>query len=287
MTRVVGRLGLLQLFIHHRDWLAPLDMVNGISGLASIPRRHHDGEVIIVNFAGFLDVGVEHMEALTKDGVHDMKASQPSYKKIRNDLKTRTLDSMFPVLQSSSKSQSLQPNVESGKKEKAPAISETATAAMFVIIKHLVPWDQVEQGYNVELIHHSSNMLLLRLDLYAEFDRLDICLEEIEVRRGERLLAWDYKEGLAYPKLDQRISFADCKHGVPAPRKEMLRLHTACATVAHLSGADERWVKEYRDPGDDDHLEGLPEYGVAAEAVGTRHAHGPETLDEMLRMAYY
>ncbi|EJT96510.1 DNA mismatch repair protein MutL [Dacryopinax primogenitus] len=53
------------------------------------------------------------------------KPSQPSYKKIRNDLKTRTLDSMFPVLQSSSESQSSQPNMEIEKKEKAPAISES------------------------------------------------------------------------------------------------------------------------------------------------------------------
>ncbi|EJU03397.1 hypothetical protein DACRYDRAFT_106555 [Dacryopinax primogenitus] len=52
------------------------------------------------------------------------KPSQPSYKKVRNDLETRTLDSMFPVLQSSSESQRAQPNMEIEKKEKAPAVSE-------------------------------------------------------------------------------------------------------------------------------------------------------------------
>ncbi|KZT53752.1 DNA mismatch repair protein MutL [Calocera cornea HHB12733] len=53
------------------------------------------------------------------------KPSQPSYKKVRNDLKMRTLDSMFPVIQGTSQAQGTQPLVEPGKKEKIPTITES------------------------------------------------------------------------------------------------------------------------------------------------------------------
>ncbi|KZO89442.1 hypothetical protein CALVIDRAFT_569915, partial [Calocera viscosa TUFC12733] len=53
------------------------------------------------------------------------KPTQLSYKKVRNDLKTRTLDSMFPVMQGTSQVQATQPLGEPGKKDKAPTITES------------------------------------------------------------------------------------------------------------------------------------------------------------------
>ncbi|KDQ52299.1 hypothetical protein JAAARDRAFT_198467 [Jaapia argillacea MUCL 33604] len=91
---------------------------------------------------------------------------------------------------------------------------------------------------NEEGIHRLPNVMTMSHDAHCYFDGLELWLEEIDTNRYlVRVTDPDYLVGLGINANNPQIQLTTTDVDLPLPDPHLLRLHAACAKVAHLSGA--------------------------------------------------
>ncbi|THH07530.1 hypothetical protein EW146_g9291 [Bondarzewia mesenterica] len=110
-------------------------------------------------------------------------------------------------------------------------------------------------------IHRLENVMTLSLNLHEMFGNLEIWFEETPTAHRYRIRGID---PMLVEGLPEFVEFTSTDPALPLPEPRYLRLHAACAKVAHLSGAGEYIDTVFRDI---EEMPVLANNGASADAL--------------------
>ncbi|KDQ51059.1 hypothetical protein JAAARDRAFT_541675 [Jaapia argillacea MUCL 33604] len=150
-------------------------------------------------------------------------------------------------------------------------------ASAWTVLERFGKVDVEDDQLNGEGIHRLPNTMTMCLDPRAWFDGLQLWLEQIGSTNRYRVCAiWPLiLTSLGIDPSNPEIQLTTTDPDLPLPDPRLLRLHAACAKVAHLSGAG-RIV--------DETLRDIEELNVLAHDGGSAHVLTAALLNSLSRM---
>ncbi|KDQ51058.1 hypothetical protein JAAARDRAFT_140994 [Jaapia argillacea MUCL 33604] len=151
-------------------------------------------------------------------------------------------------------------------------------ASAWAVLDRFGKVDVEDDQLNGEGIHRLTNVMTMCLDAQASFDGLQLWLEQIGNTNRYRVCVTesDLFQYLGLNPSNPEIELTTTDPDLPLPDPRILRLHAACAKVAHLSGAGEIVDETLRD---------IEELKVLAYDGGSAHVLTAALLKSHMQIA--
>ncbi|KAF9458911.1 hypothetical protein BDZ94DRAFT_1269415 [Collybia nuda] len=108
-------------------------------------------------------------------------------------------------------------------------------------------YGSVLQELNGSGVHHLENILTLLSEVRDRFDGLELWFEGTSAKHQYNIEAVDPEEVFEFSRLPRQVKIETKHQNLALPSPTYLKLHAACAKVAHLSGAGEYIEKLQQD----------------------------------------
>ncbi|KAG8919217.1 hypothetical protein FRC01_001407 [Tulasnella sp. 417] len=114
------------------------------------------------------------------------------------------------------------------------------SATAWAVVERFGLVDVLAESLNGPDIHRVENVLTMSLNAHELFDRLQLWFEATDVPNTYNLCSNDEANfGFLYPLKSRQVTLTSTDQMIPVPNSHYLKIHAACAKVAHLSGAAE------------------------------------------------
>ncbi|KIO15597.1 hypothetical protein M407DRAFT_237050 [Tulasnella calospora MUT 4182] len=114
------------------------------------------------------------------------------------------------------------------------------SATAWAVVQRFGKVSVITESLNGPDIHRVENVLTMCLSAHELFDKLELWFEATNVPNTYNMCSND--EGnfeLVNPPVLRQVTLSSTSDLIPLPNSHYLRIHAACAKVAHLSGAAE------------------------------------------------
>ncbi|KAG8938888.1 hypothetical protein FRC04_007344 [Tulasnella sp. 424] len=121
-----------------------------------------------------------------------------------------------------------------------PGRKANYSATAWAVVQRFGQVNVITESLNGPNIHRVENALTMCQIVRELFDRLELWFEATDVPNTYRMCSNNpatFK--LALPPIPPKVTLRSTNSSIALPRSDYLRIHAACAKIAHLSGAAE------------------------------------------------
>ncbi|KAG8964631.1 hypothetical protein FRC05_003744 [Tulasnella sp. 425] len=123
-----------------------------------------------------------------------------------------------------------------------PGRKANYSATAWAVVERFGQVNVITESLNGPDIHRVENVLTMCFSAHDLFDNLELWFEATGDPNTYKICSNDPRNfDLVLPPIPPQVTLQSTNPSIPLPNSHFLRIHAACARIAHLSGAAEYW----------------------------------------------
>lgn len=123
-----------------------------------------------------------------------------------------------------------------------PGRKANYSATAWAVVERFGQVNVITESLNGPDIHRVENVLTMCFSAHDLFDKLELWFEATDAPNTYKMRSNNPRFlEICYPPIPPQVTLQSTDPLIPLPNSHFLRIHAACARIAHLSGAAEYW----------------------------------------------